>query len=78
MLLSASLGFFTYYHLSISLGPTVNLSLMEPTLGADDKPDSTLLGQGSDDDDAKAKELLKVELVLNVLSKEEGKDTSMH
>ena len=51
---------------------------MEPTLGADDKPDSTLLGQGSDDDDAKAKELLKVELVLNVLSKEEGKDTSMH
>ena len=51
---------------------------MEPTLGDDDKPDSTLLGQGSDDDDAKAKELLKVELVLNVLSKEEGKDTSMH
>ena len=50
---------------------------MEPTLGVDDKPDSTLLGQGSDDD-AKAKELLKLELVLNVLSKEEGKDTSMH
>lgn len=50
---------------------------MEPTLGVDDKPGSTLLGQGSDDD-AKAVELLKVELVLNVLSKEEGKDTSMH
>ena len=45
---------------------------MEPTLGVDDKPDSTLLVQGSVDD-AKAVEILKVELVLNVPCKEEGK-----
>lgn len=44
---------------------------MEPTLDGDEKSDAVLLG-ADDEEDAKAVELLKVELVLNVPPKEEG------
>lgn len=47
----------------------MQLSLMEPTL--DEKSEPTLI-VNDDEEDVKAIELLKVELVLNVPPKEEG------
>ena len=47
----------------------MHLSLMEPTL--DEKSEASLI-VNDDEEDVRAIELLKVELVLNVPSKEEG------
>lgn len=52
-------------------GPIVHLSLMEPMLDNKAKPDGAVFGT-DDEEELKAVELLKVELVLNVPPVEDG------
>ena len=59
-----------YYSLQYSTGSVVHLSLMEPTL--DDQVKPGVVFSSDDEEEKKAVELLKVELVLNVPPMEDG------